>query len=399
MRTNDVLFYWSFILLGALLIIYGALGAAYSAKGVLIMFAFTVLHVVLLTIAMLGYIVANRRPTVPERILQVTSFAILYISSIVYMLVAFDSSLLRKKDDELNEAELKEKNLCINYVAYEMILTPLCTSFIALVARMWRDSQNSRPMSIGQRILLVLNLIHLVCLVVFIFIFMEKGLAYVLIFSLSFCIYSLVQYVTRFKYRERAMKISETVKFPPHKINLCWNISNIVLGALVFVGAALWTRYADNNFSDFASYSIIIWIMVALLFFASFGRFIGDRTRMSDMPIYHSPWVFPIYKYYPKVNDIEPYSSGVVFFYLLSAIVFLWSVWVTVEISPSWVGVSITCAVEVTLIFFTLYVVNTNNQQYKSIQEYVDPLVIKTAWCDAKENLVRMCQIDTRLEY
>ena len=124
--------------------------------------------------------------------------------------------------------------------------------------------------------------------------------------------------------------------------------------------------------------------MIVILFFAALARFIADRTRMDEMPIYHSPYVFPIYRYYPKLNDIEPYASGIVLFYALAAIAFIWSVYITVQVRPSWMGVSVTCAVECMTIFFTLHIANTNNAQYKKISPYVDPLVIKTAWCDAK---------------
>ena len=94
MRSNDLRFFWSFFLLGYFLIIYGALGAAYSERGIVIMFAFTILHIILLTISMLGYVVANRPSTKPERVLKVVSFAILYVSSIGYMIFAYDVSLL-----------------------------------------------------------------------------------------------------------------------------------------------------------------------------------------------------------------------------------------------------------------------------------------------------------------
>ena len=102
MRENDLRFFWSFIFLGCLILILGALGAVYSYKGSVIMFAFTVLHVVLLCISMLGYVLANRRITIPERILQASAFLILYISSIVYMIIAYDIGLLSKENGELN---------------------------------------------------------------------------------------------------------------------------------------------------------------------------------------------------------------------------------------------------------------------------------------------------------
>ena len=62
-------------------------------------------------------------------------------------------------------------------------------------------------------------------------------------------------------------------------------------------------------------------------------------------------------------------------------------------------GVSVTCVVQALMIFFTFYVTNTNNVIYREISPYVDYLVIKTAWLDAKENLCKMLQIDTRAEY
>ena len=102
MRTNDIDFLFSCLFLGALIIILGALGAVYSYKGSVIMFAFTILHVVLLCISMLGYVLANRRITNRERILQASAFLILYISSIVYMIIAYDIGLLSKENGELN---------------------------------------------------------------------------------------------------------------------------------------------------------------------------------------------------------------------------------------------------------------------------------------------------------
>lgn len=379
--------------------IYGALGAAYSEKGICIMFAFTILHVVLLTISMLGYVVANRRPSNPERVLQVVSFMVLYISSFAYMMIAFDVSLLQKENSELNLLELHEKDELINYISTEMILMPLISSFMAFVLRAWRDSQNHRRMSIGFVILLVLNFFHLGSLVVFIFIYLERGFAIGLLCLLVFIMYCLVQYVLRFTYKEKAMKISEKITFPPHKIQKCWNWTNLILGLAVFVVISVGLRYGENEYSSVAIQSCVIWLFIGLLLIASIARFIGDRTRMAEMPIYHSPWVYPIYKYYPKLNDIEPYQSGVVYFYALSGLALIWSVYITVEVTPSWVGVCVTCGIEVFVIFFTLYVVNTNNAQYSRISKYVDALVIKTAWCDAKENLVKMLSIHTRAEY
>ena len=80
-------------------------------------------------------------------------------------------------------------------------------------------------------------------------------------------------------------------------------------------------------------------------------------------------------------------------------LVMFWSIWATVEVSPSWFGVSITCAIEAFSLIVSLYFLNTNNLQYKKIRAHVDELVVKQAWLDSKENLVKMLQLDNRSQY
>ena len=131
-------------------------------------------------------------------------------------------------------------------------------------------------------------------------------------------------------------------------------------------------------------------MVILLLSFLLVATWVADRTRMDEMPIYHSPWVFPVYKYYPKDNDVVPYTTAVNLFFAVSFLVLVWSIWATVEIQPRWVGVNTTCAVEIVVLIVCLFFMNTNNVQYNKIKDSVDKLVIKTAWLDAKENLVKM---------
>lgn len=61
LRGNDYVMLWSCIFLVALIIVYGALAAAYTEDSVGLVYACVVLHVVLLVISMLGNIIANRQ--------------------------------------------------------------------------------------------------------------------------------------------------------------------------------------------------------------------------------------------------------------------------------------------------------------------------------------------------
>ena len=191
----------------------------------------------------------------------------------------------------------------------------------------------------------------------------------------------------RIKYSNRPVKITDKVKVAPYVLNSIWNGMNIVLGLGAFFGSAFYA-YSDDTIADFEAASIVTGIAFFMLTFLVLAQWIADRTRMSDMPIYHSPWIFPIYKYYPDNNDVQPYSSAVVQFYFLCLISMIWCIVATVEIRPSWFGVSLTCAVECIMVTVSLYFMNSNNLQYKKVQCYVDKLVIKQAWLAAKENLI-----------
>lgn len=321
-----------------------------------------------------------------------------YIAGIVFLFIGYDFELLNKEDDEINELEKFERDEVRNYLVGELIIVPLVTAFIAFAFKGYRDNTNGRSMTTGFWIILILIFIQSVALTTVMFIFLDPSTAWGLCFFLIFCLYFFAQYVTRVKYSNRPIKVSEKVKITPYTQGKIWNFMNIFLGLGIFIGTAVYAR-SDDTTSDFASASIVIAIVLFMLAFLVLAKWIGDRTRINEMPIYHSPWIFPIYKYYPAINDVEPYSSAVVQFYFLAFLVMAWSITVSVEVSPSWYGVALTCCVEGVMVIVSLYFMNTNNVQYRKIATHVDSLVIKQAWLNAKENLCKMLQIDTRSDY
>lgn len=202
----------------------------------------------------------------------------------------------------------------------------------------------------------------------------------------------------RIRYSSRPLKITDKIKITPYVQQRIWNTLNTILVLGIFIGTVIYVR-SDDTTADYAAGSIVIGVLFIMIGFLILAKWIADRTRMKDQPIYHSPWIFPIYKYYPDLNDVEPYSSAVVMFYFLCMVIMMWCIATTVEISPSWLGVALTCAIESAMVIVSLYFMNTNNLQYKKIQTHVDSLVIKQAWLNAKENLVKMLQIDDRTQY
>ena len=281
MRGNDYVMLWSVIFMSALIIVYGALSAAYTEKSLGLMFAITLLHVILLAISLMGNIIANRRQDLWERILTVCSFVLIYIAAIVYMIVAYDIGLLSKDKEDLNIEELAERNECENFIAGELVLIPFITAFIAFLGKAWRDNTNGRSMTTGFYIFMALNFIHGIALVVVFFLFLDNKTAIVCLVILSMAFYWFVQYIMRIRYSSRPIKITDKISISPYKQAMIWNWINGILALSVFVATVVYAR-TDDEISNFASISIILGMIGVILSLLILGTWIADRTQMNE---------------------------------------------------------------------------------------------------------------------
>ena len=115
---------------------------------------------------------------------------------------------------------------------------------------------------------------------------------------LSFAFYWFVQYIMRIRYSNRPIKITDSITISPYKQATIWNTINAILAVSAFIATVIYAR-SDDEISNFASISIILLMIGAILSLLILATWIADRTQMNERPIYHSPWIFPIYKYYP----------------------------------------------------------------------------------------------------
>lgn len=398
MRANDYGVVWSIILLCVFIVVYAVCAAAVTEDAVGIMFGITALHVITLALSMLNNIIANRPANLADRIAGVCAFLLMYIAALVYLFVVFDTSLLSKETDLLTEKEVIERNKARDFITGELILIPFITAFIALCLKAYRDNTNGRKMTTGFWVFLIINFIHCIGLVIVMYLYLSNALATTTLLVLGLLLIVFVQYVLRIKYSNKPLKITDKVKVASYTLERMWNIFNTLLFVGVMVGMIAYLRNHDE-FADFLSITILFMMIIFVLALLTLATFVADRTRMDDMPIYHSPWIYPIYKYYPKENDIEPYNSAVTIFFSTCFVGLMWSIWTSIEITPSWLGVAMTCLIEAITVVVSLYVINTNNVQYRQVRSFVDKLVIKQAWLDSKQNLVKMLQIDDRNSY
>ena len=192
MRSNDYGVVWSIIIMCVLIVVYTVTAAAVTDDAIGLMFGVTVLHVVTLSLSMMNNIVANRPANLADRIAGVCAFVLIYVASLVYLFVVFDTSLMGMDEDDLTAEQLIERNSARDFVTGELIIIPFITAFIAILMKAYRDNTNGRKMTTGFWMFLVINFIQAIALVVVMFLYLGSGLAIITLIVLGVLILGFV---------------------------------------------------------------------------------------------------------------------------------------------------------------------------------------------------------------
>lgn len=86
----------------------------------------------------------------------------------------------------------------------------------------------------------------------------------------------------------------------------------------------------------------------------------SDISKMEKNPVFFSPWLFPIYIYNPKKNDVEPHNLPTVALLGGLVILMMWSVVCSVWVYPHNVGVSLSILFELILIICAFHLIGVS---------------------------------------
>lgn len=162
-----------------------------------------------------------------------------------------------------------------------------------------------------------------------------------------------------------------------------WKIINLVLVTLIVLSAVV-VSFFDQNLLTFEGFTLSIWTLCFFILLYSFLNFAIDIWHMDNLPLYFSPWIFPVYKYNPKKNDVESHNGPALAFVAGFIILIFWAVICTVWVDPYYVGVCLGIVFELLLITGTVYIVSITPLKMQENHEQIDDLVIRMAWLDSK---------------
>jgi hypothetical protein len=173
-----------------------------------------------------------------------------------------------------------------------------------------------------------------------------------------------------------------------------WVIANMVALSLaafsIFIIALSW-----NDFNTFVGWSISYGIIVLMIFLYGAVQLGRDIMKAEIEPIYFSPWVFPIFKYTIKKNDIELRNGPVALILLCILLTLCWSFQLSVWVDSVTAGIAVSCLCEVILIIFVFYLSSFTAVMLGNVKLNLDQILIKRSWLEAKNDYVQAKSIDT----
>lgn len=167
-----------------------------------------------------------------------------------------------------------------------------------------------------------------------------------------------------------------------------WRAVNLVLLFLGVIAAAAESAW-DDNLSSYAglSYSalvlLVVWWAYALL---QFGI---DLLTMESRPVFYSDSLFPIYKYNPKLLNVEEHYSPTIAWAMGLALALLWGFCSTFAVVPSWFGVVFTIGMQLLLGLSVLYLTSLTKSSMLAITDFIDPGTVKKAWIETKRTYIQ----------
>jgi hypothetical protein len=155
-----------------------------------------------------------------------------------------------------------------------------------------------------------------------------------------------------------------------------WTIVNVILVILLIAGSFI-SALIIPEFANFLGFSISIWITAFFILMYAFAELYSDIKNIETKPVFFSPWIFPVYIYSPKKNDVERHNMPAAAFIIGMLIMMFWAVLSTVWIDPFAVGVSLSVIFELILVIITLYLVSVTEWQMHNVESYMDNMLIR----------------------
>ena len=119
---------------------------------------------------------------------------------------------------------------------------------------------------------------------------------------------------------------------------------NRVLVLLAILCSAVLSIFIDG-LSTYEGLGYSASVMLFFLWFYAAFHFVKDFREIAQKPVFYSGSLFPVYKFNPKINNVEAHYSPLMSWVVGLILIFLWALYTNYAITPVWFGAVISIAV------------------------------------------------------
>ena len=369
LRPNDYHVWISLVIAFLILVILAVVLSLVNESSEGVTWSVAFLHCLLSFGAIARPLACNGETNVAETIIYILSIVMIYAWGLVDLELRFDYDHIDTDSDNSTDADY----FLVWYVTFIPFVTISVTCLLKWIDSEWKFGKFVTFSMIGA---VIAGVICLVCCFIFIGPISGSIISGLVALIIYFAIIVRV-YVSNDNYLPK-----------------WWKYLNYAVMGLVGI-AALIVGIAYDELHSFLGWSISYAVFAGLICLDGLYEMASDIKNAEKEPIYFSPWVFPIFKYKAKKNDIELRNNPVILIFVALFSAYLWSFQCTIWITPFYYGIGISCLIEVLTMLFVLFLISFTPTLLADNKANLDRLLVKRSWLEAKTDYVNTKSITT----
>lgn len=159
---------------------------------------------------------------------------------------------------------------------------------------------------------------------------------------------------------------------------------NRTLILLAILASSVVSIFVDD-LSTYEGLGISASVTLFFLWFYAVFHFAKDFIELDQKPVFYSGSLFPVYKFNPKINNVEAHYSPLMSWAIGLILIFIWGFYTNYSIAPAWFGAVMTIGIELLVLMSVIYLRSLTLEAAKHAIGFITPEVAKSAWITTKK--------------
>ena len=121
-------------------------------------------------------------------------------------------------------------------------------------------------------------------------------------------------------------------------------------------------------------------VSLFFLWFYAVFHFARDFITIAKKPVFYSGALFPVFKFNPKINNVEEHYSPLVSWIIGLFLIFMFGFYSNYSLKPVWFGAVLTIGIQLLVLMSVIYLRSLTLEAAKSAMGFITPEVAKSAW-------------------